>query len=131
MELPLLERSSSLSSMSNDGDDIELTGLLHGGASGANPFSKRRLGSELDLTPMPNDSHPVTVGEGGFFDRSGPGTGGGGIVAPMSSGKALDADPLYKAFIQQWCFAGTGPDTGSVQGKVKSSPSHRNGLQVR
>ncbi|KAF9070107.1 hypothetical protein BDP27DRAFT_1420325 [Rhodocollybia butyracea] len=131
MELPLLERSSSLSSMSTDGDDIELTGLLHGGASGANPFSKRRLGSELDLTPMPNDSHPVTVGEGGFFDRSGPGTGGGGIVAPMSSGKALDADPLYKAFIQQWCFAGTGPDTGSVQGKVKSSPSHRNGLQVR
>jgi hypothetical protein len=82
---------------------------------------------------MPDDSHPGTVGEGrGFFDRSGPGTGGGGIVGPSfatGSGKGLDADPLYKAFIQQWCFAGS---PGSpVQGKVKSSPPHRSGLQVR
>ncbi|KAE9397428.1 hypothetical protein BT96DRAFT_72373 [Gymnopus androsaceus JB14] len=138
MDVPVLERSASLSSVSTDGDGelAELADILHSQAS-VNLPSELHFGDhawmETELTPVPNEMRAPWSGdfkyspprddvnpEVGFFDKSGPGAGGVGVAAPE---KPLDADPLYKAFVQQWCFAGAG-------NRSPAPTNNRNGLQV-
>ncbi|KAJ3715865.1 hypothetical protein C8R42DRAFT_217598 [Lentinula raphanica] len=127
MDVPVLERSGSLSSVSSDGGEFgELAEFLHRNS----PLPKLNSGGDSDLTPVPKGvsvgwgSNAESVGEDetGFFDRAGPGSVGGvGIVSPSASGdKPMDTDPLYRAFVQQWCFAGTG--NGSPL--TPESPTH-------
>ncbi|KAJ4467335.1 hypothetical protein C8R41DRAFT_871409 [Lentinula lateritia] len=140
MDVPLLERSSSSSSVSTDGEYAEMTDdLFSGGATlsqlsmGASPEFK------LDLTPVPNGvraawlSNDDTIGEDqtGFFDNTGHGSGVGISSPSVGVDKPLDADPLYRAFVQQWCFAGTGSGSHAVSESSHHTPSrNRNRLQV-
>ncbi|KAJ3739702.1 hypothetical protein DFH05DRAFT_1463624 [Lentinula detonsa] len=140
MGVPMLERSSSLSSVSSDGEFGELVDLLRGDSRPATS-PKLDLGdtdSTLDLTPVPKgmsvawSSNDDSVGEDqtGFFDNTGPAAGSVGIASPSAGvEKPHETDPLYRAFVQQWCFAGT--STGSpVASESSTHTPNRNRLQV-
>ncbi|KAJ3853715.1 hypothetical protein EV368DRAFT_63841 [Lentinula lateritia] len=140
MDVPLLERSSSSSSVSTDGEYTEMTDeLFPGGAT----LSQLNMGGsyeyKLDLTPVPNGvraawlSNNDTIGEDqtGFFDNTGHGSGVGISSPSVGVDKPLDADPLYRAFVQQWCFAGTGSGSSAIPESSPHTPGrNRNRLQV-
>ncbi|KAJ3894447.1 hypothetical protein GG344DRAFT_74122 [Lentinula edodes] len=140
MDVPLLERSSSSSSVSTDGEYAEINDELFPGESTLSQLNMGgSLESKLDLTPVPNGvraawlSDDDTIGEDqtGFFDNTGHGSGVGISSPSVGVDKPLDADPLYRAFVQQWCFAGTGSGSPAVSESAPHTPNrNRNRLQV-
>ncbi|KIK71477.1 carbohydrate-binding module family 21 protein [Collybiopsis luxurians FD-317 M1] len=130
-EVPLLERSSSMSSVSTDGELAEFVEQLHGRAT-AHSMPKQYLeetGLDFELTPVPEneilDHADLNDAQMGFFDKVSPGARGVGIVPESNVG----GDPRgYQAIIQQWCFAGSSPAPGKLESS-HSPPSSR--MQVR
>lgn len=135
LDVPTLERSASLSSVSTDGDGelvepasvsrsssvtVNLTPELPHGFG----FGENGLGLGLGIpTEMENELTPVQDAWSGYDNDPQKGffeSGSSTAVGTVNAKSPPSADPLYNAFIEKWCFAGAG-----------SRSPDRKGLQVR